>query len=148
MHVVITGANGFIGKHLVIALLNAAKAKPAEWPIKRLTVIDLALDHLPQHPLINRVPGSFAGTSTLTDALSTKADLVFHLASVPSGRTESNPTLGVDVNVQGTYQLLEALKAQGNNPMLVFASSIAVYGKPQVPLVTDDTAPKIGRAHV
>ncbi|HTQ98897.1 MAG TPA: NAD-dependent epimerase/dehydratase family protein [Candidatus Acidoferrum sp.] len=137
MHAVITGANGFIGKHLTLALLQAAQ----QWQLTRLTVVDLALDQLPGHPLLNRVQGSFADVSTITRALATPADLVFHLASVPSGHSESDPTLGVEVNVQGTLRLLDAMKAQGNQPMMVFASSIAVYGKPQVPLVTDATPP-------
>jgi nucleoside-diphosphate-sugar epimerase len=73
--------------------------------------------------------------------------LVFHLAAVPSGRSEQDPALAVDVNVLGMLRLLDALKAQGNAaqgqlPRMVFASSIAVYGKPQVPLVTDDTLPQ------
>jgi nucleoside-diphosphate-sugar epimerase len=38
-------------------------------------------------------------------------------------------------------RLLDSLKAQGNCPTVIFASSIAVYGQPQDALVTDDTAP-------
>jgi D-erythronate 2-dehydrogenase len=141
MHIVVTGANGFIGYHLTQALLQLAAQATAQWPISLLTVVDLTLSQLPEHPLINRVQGSFADTATLQQALSTPADLVFHLASVPSGRSESDPDLGIEVNVQGTLRLLNLLKAQGNVPTVVFASSIAVYGKPQVPLVTDDTLP-------
>lgn len=141
MHVLITGANGFIGKHLTLALLAAARQYPRQWPLTQLTAVDLALDQLPEHPLLHRVQGSFADPDCMATSLAIRVDLVFHLASVPSGRCESDADLGMAVNVQGTLRLLDALKAQGNQPMLVFASSIAVYGKPQVPLVTDDTPP-------
>ncbi len=141
MHVLITGANGFIGKHLVLALLAAAQQEPLRWPITRVSVVDLSLEQLPQHPLLQPIAGSFADAGTLTKALAVPADLVFHLASVPSGRSESDPAFGMEVNVLGTVRLLDALKAQNNQVKLVFASSIAVYGKPQVPLVTDDTLP-------
>jgi nucleoside-diphosphate-sugar epimerase len=141
MHVLITGANGFIGKHLVLALLQAAQQEPARWPISRITVVDLAFNQLPEHPLLWRITGSFADALTLTRALDVPADLVFHLASVPSGRCEKDPALGMEVNVQGTIRLLDALKFQNNEVKLVFASSIAVYGKPQVGLVTDNTSP-------
>lgn len=141
MHAVITGANGFIGRHLVQALLGAARNDAAHWPLTRITVIDIAFDQLPADPLLHKVNGSFADAATLTAALQVPADLVFHLAAVPSGRSESDPDFAFNVNVSGTLQLLNALKTQGNCPTLVFASSIAVYGKPQVPLVTDDTLP-------
>ena len=141
MHIVITGANGFIGKHLTLKLLRLAREQTAQWPITRITVVDLTLDHLPENGMLTRLKGSFAEPAILQQMLSTPADLVFHLASVPSGRSESDPSLGMEVNVHGTLRLLDALKAQANAPRVVFASSIAVYGKPQVPLVTDDTLP-------
>lgn len=141
MHILVTGANGFIGSHLCRTLLRLAEQQPERWPISRLTAVDLSVQALPSHPLLTALAGSFADANQLANALATPADLVFHLASVPSGRSESDPSLGMDVNVHGTLRLLDMLKAQGNVPTLVFASSIAVYGKPQDPLVTDETLP-------
>lgn len=141
MHVVITVANGFIGKHLVQALMTAARTEPTDWPLTRLTAVDITLDQFKDDPLLKEVRGSFADAAILAVALQTPADLVFHLAALPSGSSENNPDLGFAINVQGTLQLLNALKAQGNCANVVFASSIAVYGKPRVSLVTDDTLP-------
>jgi D-erythronate 2-dehydrogenase len=141
MHIVITGANGFIGQQLTTALLQRARQQHHQWPITRISAVDLTLEKLPTDPLLQGIAGSFGDPHVLHQLLSAPADLVFHLASVPSGRSESDPNFGMEVNVHGTLRLLDALKAQGNQPTLIFASSIAVYGKPQVPLVTDDTLP-------
>jgi nucleoside-diphosphate-sugar epimerase len=137
MHIVVTGANGFIGTHLTRALL----AENSRLPPTRLTVIDLSLDRMADDERLNKVLGSFANNEVLDAALIEPADIVFHLASVPSGLSESNHALGMDVNIHGTIALLDRLKEQSNVPALVFASSIAVYGRPRVPEVGDDTLP-------
>jgi D-erythronate 2-dehydrogenase len=144
MHIVVTGAGGFIGQHLLAALLK--EGLPGHKPdTLRITAIDVQAGAA--HPALRWLQGSFADAALLQQALATPADLVFHLAAVPSGRSEQDPALAVAVNVLGMLRLLDALKAQGIDaqgqpPRMVFASSIAVYGKPQVPLVTDDTLPQ------
>lgn len=135
MHIVVTGANGFIGRNLVKRLLGES----SPLPVTRLTVIDLSLNHIPEHPLLQRVEGNCAELALLEAALGEPADCVFHLAAVPSGLCETEPELGMEVNVQGMIRLLDCLKAQSNKPRLVFASSIAIYGKPQGDVVNDDT---------
>lgn len=137
MHILVTGANGFIGRHLVCRLLAEAEDRR----ISRLTAMDLAVDKLPDHLLLEKVKGSFTDEALLAGALKEPTDLVFHLASVPSGLAENNYPLGVDVNVHGTMALLDKLRLQGNTPAMVFASSIAVYGKPAAVEVNDDTRP-------
>jgi nucleoside-diphosphate-sugar epimerase len=139
MHIIVTGANGFIGRHLVATLLSENQLVGD--PALRITAVDLKLDLLPRHEALQKTSGNFADPQVLQGILEDPADLVFHLAAVPSGLTEENPQLGLDVNVHGLIRLLDGLKAQGNCPTLVFASSIAVYGKPQGPVVTDDTLP-------
>src|SRR5690606_29426056 len=133
-----TGANGFIGSILVKRLLSV----PSPLPLTRLTVVDHAFKHLPEHPLINQVQCSCADPTALDTALNEPADCVVHLAAVPSGLCESKPDLGMEVNVQGVIRLLDKLKSQPNTPRLVFSSSIAIYGKPQGDEVNDDTGPR------
>ena len=138
MHILITGANGFIGRHLIKKLIDEADSRG----ISRITALALSLELVEDPPLIKKIPGSFADPEILTSALEKyPADCVFHLASVPSGLAQSNYSLGVNVNIQGTMALLEKLKDQGNLPTLIFASSIAVYGKPATAEVNDDTLP-------
>lgn len=135
MHVLITGANGFIGRHLAARILSDTPQ------LSRLTLLDLQHEAAPVSPLVSCVTGSFAEQSVLDGALSEPPDRVFHLAALPSGSTEQNPALGYDINVGGTRLLLEKLRAQEKTATLVFTSSIAVYGRPTGELVSDDTAP-------
>lgn len=139
MHILLTGANGFIGTHLTQALLN--KQEPSLAALSRITVVDLNLDHLPEDPRLEKIVGSYSDPAVLQRCLQHKVDLVFHLAAVPSGLCEQKPDLGMEVNVQGMIRLLDALRAQQNRCKFVFASSIAVYGKPQTDLLTDDSLP-------
>ena len=139
MHILVTGANGFIGRHLIATLL--AQGSVAGREIQALTALDLALDQVGDSPLLHRIPGSYSDPQVLQQAFARPVDLAFHLAAVPSGLCEQNPALGMEVNVQGMIRLLDALKAQQNSCKLVFASSIAVYGKPDTELHTDHTPP-------
>jgi nucleoside-diphosphate-sugar epimerase len=72
-------------------------------------------------------------------------DGVFHLASAVSGECEADFELGLRSNLDSTRALLDALRAAGNVPRLVFSSSVAVFGpdasNPMPPLVRDDTLP-------
>jgi nucleoside-diphosphate-sugar epimerase len=58
---------------------------------------------------------------------------------VVSGEAEADTDLGYRVNLDGTRTVLEACRALGTCPRLVFASSLAVYGGTLPPAVGDDT---------
>jgi nucleoside-diphosphate-sugar epimerase len=67
------------------------------------------------------------------------AEAVFHLAAVVSGEAEADTDLGYRVNLDGTRAVLDACRALGSCPRVVFASSLAVYGGALPPAVGDDT---------
>ncbi len=71
--------------------------------------------------------------------LSPDTAAVFHLAAIVSGQAEADPDLGYRVNLDGTRAVLDACRALGTCPRLVFASSLAVYGGKLPPAVGDDT---------
>jgi len=58
---------------------------------------------------------------------------------VVSGEAEADTDLGYRVNLDGTRAVLEACRALGTCPRLIFASSLAVYGGRLPPDVGDDT---------
>jgi nucleoside-diphosphate-sugar epimerase len=125
-HIVITGANGFVGQGLVKRLL----AQPGH----TLTLIDQRFDSAPASPQVRCIAGSFGDAAVLDAVLKTPVDIVFHLASVPGALAEREPALGYQVNLQATLALAHRLAARPRPARLVFASSVAVYGA----LGTDD----------
>ena len=138
-HVVVTGANGFVGQVLTRQLLLNGLDGQA---VSHLTLVDLAFDE--QHPdtRVRQVAGSIADAAVRANAYAMPVDVVFHLASVPGGAAEKNYALGRSINLDATVGLLEDLRGQadlaGAAPRFVFASTVAVYGE-SLPAVVDET---------
>ncbi len=59
------------------------------------------------------------------------SEVVIHLAFIIPVESEVNPELSREINVGGTKNLLEAMKAVTPPPRIVFASSCTVYGPTQ-----------------
>jgi nucleoside-diphosphate-sugar epimerase len=64
--------------------------------------------------------------------------VVFHLAAAVSGECEADFDLGMRSNFAATHGLLETLRALGTRPVLVFSSSLAVFGGTLADPVEDD----------
>jgi nucleoside-diphosphate-sugar epimerase len=146
MNLLITGANGFIGRALSNRLSGETASLPAGiGPIGRLTLVDLSFEG-PERPRVRRLCGSFGDPALLARAFDTPVDVVFHLASVPGALAEANYDLGRQVNLDATLALLDAARMQAigssRPPVLVFASSIAVLGSPLPAQVDDLTVPQ------
>jgi nucleoside-diphosphate-sugar epimerase len=67
-----------------------------------------------------------------------RPDVIFHLAAVVSGEAEQDFEKGYRINLDGGRALLEAIRAAGYQPRLVFASSIAVFGAPFPEAIGDE----------
>jgi nucleoside-diphosphate-sugar epimerase len=70
-----------------------------------------------------------------------RADVIFHLAAAVSAECEADFDLGMRANLQTTQRLLAACRALGTCPVVVFASSVAVFGasaEHSLPTVVDD----------
>lgn len=139
MHIVITGANGFVGKALAGRILSHGHVLPG-MPLDSLTLVDIGFEAMPADPRVRIVKGSIGEHAVLREAFSRPADCVFHLASIPGGAAEANYELGLQINLKATFDMLELLRMQDKPTRFVFSSSIAVYGAP-LPALVDDATP-------
>ena len=139
MRIVITGGCGFLGRRLALLLLDQGSALG---PIDELVLFDNAPSALPlpDDKRVRVVTGDIADRATVAKLIAPGTDAVFHLAAIVSGQAEADTDLGYRVNLDGTRAVLDACRALGSAPRLVFASSLAVYGGELPPAVGDDTA--------
>ena len=143
MRVLVTGGAGFLGT-LLARELSRHKHILGQ-PLTDLVLTDLApaaADLASSRNVQVRVGPLLEQCSSLAKE---HFDLVFHLAGAVSAECEADFDLGMRSNLDSTRALLEALRAAGNRPRLVFASSVAVFGSdPGLPLphtIADDTLP-------
>jgi D-erythronate 2-dehydrogenase len=145
--VIVTGGAGFIGTLLARRLLaepvTIGDGAPA--PVGELVLVDL----MPPPPDLTADQRVRAVTADLAGAIAEveDADAIFHLAGVVSGAAEADFDLGMRVNVDGTRAVLERARRHRTPPVLVFSSSLAVFGAdPAAPASTgpvgDDTLPR------
>ncbi|WP_445166425.1 NAD-dependent epimerase/dehydratase family protein [Mycolicibacterium sp. Dal123E01] len=134
-NVVVTGGYGFIGSHLVTALLERGDT---------VTIVDFAKNtrdssiDFDSNPNFRFVQGDVTDLAALEKALTPEVDTVFHLAAVVGVKNYmSDPLQVLDVNVIGTRNVLEL--SQRNGIRVVFASTSEVFGKnPNPPWAEDD----------
>jgi nucleoside-diphosphate-sugar epimerase len=144
MRVLITGGAGFLGRKLAARILADGGLPDENGAIKPLEL--LALFDTGAPPAAETVDGRLSVvTGDITDAAAVRAlvaegfDCIYHLAAVVSAGAEADFDLGYRVNLDGTRHVLEAARALGTCPRVVFASSIAAYGGELPETVTDDT---------
>ncbi len=126
MHVVVTGAAGFIGAHSCRALLDRGHAVTA--------VDDLSHGRKEALPAVARLyvlDVRSPGLAPLLQAL--RPDAVLHLAAQMDVRKSvADPLHDASVNVLGTVGVLEAARRAGVRRVVFASSGGAVYGEQDV----------------
>ncbi|MGH3279984.1 MAG: D-erythronate dehydrogenase [Trebonia sp.] len=146
IRVIVTGGAGFIGTLLARRLLAEPLAVGEGPPtaVDELVIADLAAPpaDVATDPRVRAVTGDLAATVSELG----EADVVFHLAGVVSGAAEADFDLGMHGNLDGTRIVLEHARRHRTPPVLVFSSSLAVFGQDPaaapITVVGDDTLPR------
>ena len=140
MKVLVTGADGYIGRALVARLLsNDIDAVLGATPIS-VMLIDQHFAAPYTDARVTALQGDIADPELLHHATD-GVDLVFHLASIPGGAVVRDFALGLRVNLQATIALFESLRIRDRKPRVVFASTIGVYGVPMPEVIDEETLP-------
>ena len=144
MKILVTGAAGFIGSNLAEKLAKRGDSvigldnfndyyDPAK---KRANAARLAA-----YPNFRLVEDDIRHRQAMFDLFAAeKFDGVAHLAAMAGVRNAVlHPDLYVEVNLNGTQNLMDAARAAGNMPNFVMASTSSVYGNTtQIPFVETD----------
>jgi len=128
MFCIVTGGAGFIGSHIVDALVAGGDD---------VLVIDDCSAGTPENLARHQASGqvTFVRQNLLDEGWQEHlkgADRVYHIAADPDVRQSAvTPDSQVKNNVIATYRVLEAMRAHGV-PELVFTSTSTVYGEARI----------------
>jgi nucleoside-diphosphate-sugar epimerase len=144
MKVVITGGSGFVGLLLgrrIAQLGKLTNSGGKSHDVDEIVLFDIAPPEPEARDLDKRIRieiGEISDKARVAQLIDRKDMSVFHLASVLSGGGEQDFDLAMRVNLQGQLNVLEAARALGSTPKVVFASSIAVFGGGNMPKTVGD----------
>jgi UDP-glucose 4-epimerase len=136
----VTGGAGFIGSHLVDALMDKGMEVCV---FDNLSAGSLQnVERWIGSPAFSLIKGDLLNPKDLSKLDISRYEIIFHLAANPEVRVGSaNPEVHFQQNVVATKNLLELLRRVGNVPTLVFASTSTVYGEAAKIPTPEDYAP-------
>src|SRR2546430_6027884 len=133
----LTGGASLIGSHVAEQLLEAGAGEVVLFDNYALASPEVAA-FLAQDKRVRVVRGDITRLHELLDALD-GIDGVFALAGFLTLPLSQNPGLGLDVNVHGMFNIVEACRHRAVKKV-VFSSSVATFGDPEADQV-DETTP-------
>lgn len=147
MHILVTGATGFIGRLVMadLAARTSLRIDGGDQPIDAILAADLdsaALEELKAADArVRPLAGPFGDPSSIAAVEAAAPGLVIHLASVVSSAAEADYDLGIEVNLSGLVRLVQACRRFPTPPVFVFTSSVAVFSAPGNGALSDDAVP-------
>lgn len=133
MKAFITGACGFVGKHLINHIQQntnwslAGTKLPQETPYGEIKLYDIDIT-------------DFFETEYMIKTES--PDYIFHLAGQSSvALSWEKPNLTVDANINGTINILESMRKNNLKSRVLLVSSAEEYGKQENPIIRESVSP-------
>lgn len=124
MKVVVTGAAGFLGRHV------ATRFRDDGWDVLAFDLIE------PDINGVESMVGDFTDAGSLQPVV-TGADVIAHVGAIGDVYLAgSEPSLAARVNVVGTSNVAEAARKTGAR--VVYASTWEVYGEPEYQPIDED----------
>ncbi|KGJ06354.1 Nucleoside-diphosphate-sugar epimerase [Paracoccus halophilus] len=144
MKVLIIGGAGMVGRNLAGELV--ASGRLGDKPVTEMTLFDVAPAATQGSAAVKvtALTGDISDRATVDGLIAGRPDVIFHLAAIVSGEAEADFDKGYRINLDGTRNIFEAIRALGDyHPRVVYTSSIAVFGAPFPEAIGDDfiTAP-------
>ena len=133
--ILVIGGAGFVGSHIVDQLLDQ--------PVREIVVLDNFVRGTRENlkaaeadERVTVVDGSLTDTDLLAELMA-GTDYVFHLAALWLYECVHEPRSAVEVNIVGTFNVIEAAQAAGVKKV-VYSSSASVYGDALETPMTED----------
>lgn len=124
MRVVVTGAAGFLGRHV------ARRFRDEGWEVSGFDVAWF------DEAGVGLIQGDLNDANSVRSAIQ-GADVVAHVGAIGDVYLAGEqPALAAEVNVLGTANVIEAALAQGAR--MIYASTWEVYGEPMTQPITED----------
>lgn len=137
MKALVTGGAGFIGSHIVEALINQEK-------FDEVVVLDTlnkgklgSIKHLIDAGKVKLIEGDIRSRDIVDEAMK-GVDYVFHTAAIHIFQSARSPDECIDIDIKGSYNVfVSALEHKVKR--VIFSSSSSVYGEPRkLPMHEDD----------
>lgn len=130
-NVLVTGGSGFVGSHLVDALVkkNIQVTVIDDFSNGQKENLNSCLDKI-------KIIDFDIANSDWSSLDQLEPDVIFHLATHPRSFSLSDPKRNLEVNVLGTLNVLEFAKK--NNSKFIYTSNSGICGDPKFFPVTED----------
>lgn len=140
MNILIIGGGGFIGQKLARRLAGIGELRGQK--IAQMTLADVTAPTPVDAPFnVDTAATDITDPARVDALIGDDTDVIFHLAAVVSSHAETEFDDGMAVNLDGLRHVLDRCRTLPGTPILVFTSSLAIFGGDVPDPIEDWTIP-------